>query len=71
MCICPTKSGHSGANTVGEEHLQTCPLLNVHKCVLLGKEQERTLDVSILTMSGPGEFPCVGPLPVVPFHQFL
>jgi len=31
------------ANTVGEEHLQTWPLLNVHKCVLLGKEPDKSL----------------------------
>jgi len=38
MCTYPTKSILRGANTVGEEHLQTWHMLNVHKCVLLGKE---------------------------------
>jgi len=32
MCTCPTKTGPRGANAVGEE------VLDVHKCVLLGKE---------------------------------
>ena len=34
---CPTKSGPRGANTVVEQHLQRWHVLNVHKCVLLGK----------------------------------
>ena len=37
MCTCPTKSGPREVNTVGEEHQQTWHVLNVHKCVLLGK----------------------------------
>jgi len=38
LVTCPTKSGLSGANSRGEEHLQTWHMFNVHKFVLLGKE---------------------------------
>jgi len=38
MYACPTKPGPRGANDVGEQHVQMWHVLNVHKCVLLGKE---------------------------------
>ena len=38
MCTCPPKSGPRGANVVGAEHPRMWHVLNVHKCVLLGKE---------------------------------
>ena len=36
MCACVTKSGLREANAVGEEHLQTWHVLNVHKCTVEG-----------------------------------
>ena len=33
MCTCSTKSGPRGAKAVGEEHLRTWHVLNVHKCM--------------------------------------
>ena len=38
MCACPTKSSPRGLNTVEEQQLQMWHVLNIHKCVLLGKE---------------------------------
>lgn len=32
MCTCSTKSGPRGAKAVGEEHLRTWHVLNVHRC---------------------------------------
>ena len=37
LCSCLTNSGPRGANAVGEEHLQTWHVLNVHKMCIVGE----------------------------------